>query len=338
MDDQDRPRAFGPEVAWCPRSVRDEHRGAKLCVMTDSRSDFTPPAGAGHGPMSEGPWAEPAGGSVLLSVVAPAHNEAENLPGLASEVYGALKDLPSMYAGEFELIVVDDGSTDRTRGVMSDLMATRPWLRCISMQDTPPGRGHGQSAAFYAGVRSARGRLIATIDADLQNAPADLPGMLLIMRQQNADMVQGDRSRSRQDSVIRRLSSRVGRLFRRLLLGDRVRDTGCSLRVMRREVALRLPLEFRGMHRFIPALAGRMGYRVVEVPVSHRPRTAGVSKYGLGILQRAIPGLIDCFAVRWMGSRRRPTRAVELSPDEPSRPEDPGAVTVTARRASEVTA
>jgi dolichol-phosphate mannosyltransferase len=306
--------------------------------MADSRSDFSPATGPGPAPISEGAWADPVSGSVLLSVVAAAHNEAENLPGLVSEVHAALKDLPSMYAGDFELIVVDDGSTDRTPVVMADLMATRPWLRCIRMQDTPAGRGHGQSSAFFAGIRAARGRLIATIDADLQNVPADLPAMLGLMRQQNADLVQGDRSRSRQDSMIRRLSSWVGRLFRRLLLGDRVRDTGCSLRVMRREVALRLPLEFRGMHRFIPALAGRMGYRVVEVPVSHRPRTAGVSKYGLGILQRAIPGLIDCFAVRWMGSRRRPTRAVELHPHTPGRTDGPGSVTVPARRPSEVTA
>jgi dolichol-phosphate mannosyltransferase len=106
----------------------------------------------------------------------------------------------------------------------------------------------------------------------------------------------------------------VGRLFRRWLLGDTIRDTGCSLRVMKREVALRLPLEFRGMHRFIPITAVHLGYRVVEVGVRHRPRVAGSTKYGMGIVQRALPGLRDLLAVRWMRTRRRPVSAVEVGP------------------------
>ncbi len=123
-------------------------------------------------------------------------------------------------------------------------------------------------------------------------------------------MVQGDRSADRQDGFVRRVSSRIGRLFRRLLLGDTIRDTGCSLRVIRRPVALALPLEYRGMHRFIPVTARQLGYRVVEMPVHHRARTAGRTKYGIG--NRAIPGLIDCFAVRWMRKRRRGTRFQEV--------------------------
>jgi glycosyltransferase involved in cell wall biosynthesis len=180
------------------------------------------------------------------------------------------------------------------------------------MQHTPAGSGNGQSAAFHAGFRAARGRLVAVLDADLQNDPADLPAMLDLMSQTGADLIQGDRSRVRKDSIVRRWGSVVGRASRRLLLADGVRDTGCSLRVMKRDVAMALPLEFKGMHRFIPATAASLGFTVVEMPVNHRPRQAGKTKYGMGITKRAIPGLIDCFAVRWMRTRRRPVLGVEV--------------------------
>jgi glycosyltransferase involved in cell wall biosynthesis len=172
------------------------------------------------------------------------------------------------------------------------------------MLHTLPGRGNGQSAAFYAGFRMSRGEFIAVLDADCQNDPCDIPVMLEIMGETGADLVQGDRSHARNDNIVRRASSIVGRLFRRWLLNDTIRDTGCSLRLMRREVALAIPLEFRGMHRFIPVTARHLNYKVIEVPVNHRARTAGVPKYG--IMNRAIPGLIDCLAVRWMHRRRRP--------------------------------
>lgn len=241
--------------------------------------------------------------------MAPAHNEQDNVAALADEIARALGQID----GSFEFILVDDGSTDLTAKNALALIANRPWMRLVSMRDTPPGKGNGQSAAFHAGFRAARGRLIATLDADLQNDPADLPAMIGILRQTQADMVQGDRSHARKDNAVRRIGSIVGRLFRRMILGDSVRDTGCSLRVMRREVALRLPLEFRGMHRFIPVSAARMGYSVVEHSVNHRPRHAGTTKYGFGIAQRALPGLIDCFAVRWMAGRRRSVEATEKS-------------------------
>jgi glycosyltransferase involved in cell wall biosynthesis len=212
----------------------------------------------------------------------------------------------------FEFVIVDDGSVDATRERVEALIPGRPWLRCIRMSQTPKGKGNGQSAAFYAGFRAARGRLIATLDADLQNDPADLPAMLELLKRSGADMVQGDRSHARKDNAIRKITSWVGRFFRGLILADAVRDTGCSLRVFKREIALKLPLEFRGMHRFIPVTAVKLGYHVVEMRVNHRPRTAGETKYGFGITQRAIPGLIDCFAVRWMANRRRPTAAVEV--------------------------
>jgi glycosyltransferase involved in cell wall biosynthesis len=248
-----------------------------------------------------------------LSVVAPAHNEQDNVARLVDEVERACRGLGLTW----EFVVVDDGSTDGTRRTVQGLMPGRPWLRCIVMTRTPAGRGNGQSAAFHAGFRAARGRLIAVLDADLQNDPADLDAMLKLMRETGADMVQGDRSHARRDNFVRRIGSVVGRKFRLWLLGDTIRDTGCSLRVMRREIALALPLEFTGMHRFIPVTARHLGYRVVEMPVKHRAREAGTTKYGLGITKRALPGLRDLFAVRWMRQRRRPVESAEVTGASP---------------------
>lgn len=249
------------------------------------------------------------GGGVELSVVAPAHNEEGNVAALAEQVRAAVEPLGIAW----EFVLVDDGSTDRTRALARELAAHRPWMRVIAMTATPPGRGNGQSAAFHAGFRAARGRWIAVLDADLQNDPGDIPGMLGLARREGADFVQGDRSHARRDNFVRRRASAVGRWFRRAVLGDTIRDTGCSLRVMRREIAVRLPLEYRGMHRFIPVTARLMGYRVVEMRVNHRPRVAGETKYGnLGITKRAIPGLIDLLAVKWMADRRRPVDAAEM--------------------------
>lgn len=252
----------------------------------------------------------PAHHAVALSVVAPAHNEEENVANLVAQVHDALA--PTGLS--FEFVLVDDGSTDATRARALELATTRPWLRLVAMTNTPPGRGNGQSAAFHAGFRAARGTRIAVLDADLQNDPADIPAMLAFMDSARADMVQGDRSHARRDNLVRRVGSRVGRLFRRWLLGDTIRDTGCSLRIMTRDLALAIPLEFRGVHRFIPVTARHLGYTVVEMPVRHRPRVAGVTKYGFGIVQRALPGLLDLLAVRWMRARRRPTTAAELTP------------------------
>ncbi len=243
-----------------------------------------------------------------ISVVAPAHNEQENVDQLVREIESA------MNAGglRYEIVIVDDGSTDSTRAKLAALMATRPHLRVIAMTNTPPGKGNGQSAAFHAGFRACRGEFIAVLDADLQNDPAEIPSMLRLARETGAGLVQGDRSHARKDNAVRRVGSIVGRLFRRWLLGDTIRDTGCSLRVMKREIGVRLPLEFRGMHRFIPVTARHLGYKVVEMPVKHRPRIAGETKYGMGVVQRAIPGLIDLFAVRYMKNRRRPVSSEEI--------------------------
>jgi dolichol-phosphate mannosyltransferase len=256
--------------------------------------------------------------TLKLSVVAPAHNEQQNLRRLVGEIASALDPTGWRY----EIVIVDDGSSDDTPSLLPELMAQYRQLRAIRMSRTPPGRGNGQSAAFHAGFRASRGELIAVLDADCQNDPSDLPAMLGLMQHTGADLVQGDRSGTRCDTTVRRCSSLVGRLFRRWLLSDSIRDTGCSLRVMKREVALAIPLEFRGMHRFIPVTARHMNFKVVEMRVSHRPRTAGVAKYG--IWNRALPGLIDCLAVRWMYHRRRPvdfTSTVVLPRDAPETPQ-----------------
>ena len=249
--------------------------------------------------------------TLRLSIIAPAHNEQENLPTLFEQVQEAMAETGI----DFEMVVVDDGSTDRTRHVLVEQMARYPWLRALTMTRTPPGRGNGQSAAFYVGIRAARGRRIALLDADLQNDPADLPQMLEKLEAEPVQMVQGDRTANRQDGAVRRFSSWVGRTFRRWMLGDRIRDTGCSLRVFDREVGLALPLQYKGMHRFIPFYARQLGYRVVEMPVHHRPRVAGEAKYGMW--NRALPGLRDLIAVRWMRRRLRSTEARPIDSTEP---------------------
>jgi dolichol-phosphate mannosyltransferase len=247
-----------------------------------------------------------------LSVIAPAHNEAENIAKLVEEIHNALDPLGITY----EFVIVDDGSTDATRQQILTQATQHPWVRCVAMTDTPPGSGNGQSAAFHAGFRAAQGHLVASLDADLQNDPADLPKMLELLETSGADFVQGDRTgvRKQGDSPIRLVGSWVGRTFRRMILGDTITDTGCSLRIMKREIALQLPLELRGMHRFIPVTARHLGYRVIEIPVNHRARHAGEPKYGWGITTRALPGLIDLFAVRYMSKRRRPVNYSEHTP------------------------
>ncbi len=247
-------------------------------------------------------------GPITLSVVSAAHNEQDNVADLVRQTLAALEPVLQ----HFEIVIVDDGSTDGTLSVLVQLMSRHERLRVIHMLDTPrrAGEGNGQSAAFWAGIRAARGEVIALIDADLQNDPADIPSLLETRSDSGADVVQGDRRASRRDSLVRRGSSVAARVFRRWFLGDTIHDTGCSLRVLRREAAMALPLQFRGMHRFIPLTCRQLGYRVLEQPVRHRPRTAGRSKYG--IRNRALVGLIDCFAVRWMRSRRRPVAYKEV--------------------------
>jgi glycosyltransferase involved in cell wall biosynthesis len=223
-----------------------------------------------------------------LSIVIPCFNEAENLEPLAAELAAALDGID----GGYEVLLVDDGSRDDSPAVMARLAAADARLRILRQPDN-----RGQSAAFAVGFRHARGELIATLDADLQNDPADLPRMLAEM--DDCDVLCGVRT-ERHDSFVRRVSSRIANGVRNRLTGESITDVGCSLRVMRARHARRVPL-FDGMHRFLPTLLRLEGARIKEVPVRHRPRLRGISKYG--IHNRLWRALADLFAVRWMQRR-----------------------------------
>jgi len=223
-----------------------------------------------------------------LSVVVPARDEAANLGPLLVEIEEKLVG-PGLAV---EVIVVDDGSRDETPALLSELARRYGWLSVVRREASV-----GQSAAIGAGICLARGAAVATLDADLQNDPADLPGLWEIVRAGRADLAQGIRT-PRCDPVARRAAAAAGRLARRALLKDPTRDTGCATRVFTAELGRRFPLHFRGMHRFLPVYARMLGARVVEVPVNHRPRRSGRSKYGAW--SRAVSGLADCLAVRWM--------------------------------------
>jgi glycosyltransferase involved in cell wall biosynthesis len=233
------------------------------------------------------------GGAPALTLVVPARDEAPNLALLVAEVEAALLSLPV----DLELVVVDDGSRDGTAALLASLAAARPWLRTLRL-DVPSGK----TAALRSGFRAARADVVATMDADLQDDPRDLPPMLELLASGGADFVQGLRAR-RADGPLRAGAAWVGRAARRLVLGDPTRDTGGGLRALRAEVARALPLEREGMHRFLPHLARSLGARVVELPVSHRPRRAGRSHYGL--LDRGLAGLADLLAVRRTTRRLR---------------------------------
>jgi len=232
----------------------------------------------------------PSRGDIHLSVVAPAHNERDNLPRLLEEIAAALAE----FEHRWEVIITDDASTDDTAAVLRSLRQKYPPLRILSMRQRS-----GQTAAVDAGLRHARGTFVATLDADLQNDPADIPRMLELLQSQQCDFVNGGRAK-RRDPWIRLISTRVANRVRNWLTHEQIHDSACGLKVFRRECIDRLKL-FNGMHRFLPTLVKMEGYRVVEVPVNHRPRTAGKAKYGM--LNRVFKALRDAFAVRWMQQR-----------------------------------
>ncbi|MEQ9455673.1 MAG: glycosyltransferase family 2 protein [Phycisphaeraceae bacterium] len=238
-----------------------------------------------------------------LSIVVPALDEEGNVGPLVDEIDRCVRGVGI----EVELIVVDDGSRDGTLGVLKAKQSAYGWLRVLHRAE--PG---GQSAAMAAGIAAARGAWVATLDADLQNDPGDLPEMLAIAKRDGVDLVQGDRSANRRDHAIRRWASAVGRFARGAIVGDRTRDTGCSARVMRAGYAKRLPLQFKGMHRFIPATVRILGGSIAEMRVSHRERHSGSTKYGLGLVNRGVAGFIDCLAVRWMSKRVRDVSVEEV--------------------------
>jgi glycosyltransferase involved in cell wall biosynthesis len=231
----------------------------------------------------------PSGASPALTVVIPAYNERSNVEPCYRELVGVLEALGQ----SFEILFVDDGSTDGTSGALGGLASADPRVRILRFR-----RNAGQTAALHAGFRAARGAVIVTMDADLQNDPHDIPKLLAALA--GHDAVCGWRV-DRQDPWTKRVASRVANRVRDQFTRDGVHDTGCTLKAFRREAVESLHL-YRGMHRFLPALLQMEGRRVAEVPVAHRPRRAGVSKYSNW--GRMWAGLADLYAVRWMARRR----------------------------------
>lgn len=239
-----------------------------------------------------------------VSVVIPMLNEAPNVAAMLAEVELALLEVPH------ETIIVDDGSTDGTGRMVQDILPGIPALRLLTH-----ARPHGQSTAVWNGVQAARATLVAILDGDGQNDPADLPGLLAVMNRESRSpgdpplgLVMGHRVR-RRDSLIRRVSSRIANAVRRRILRDSTPDSGCGIKLLRRSAFLELPY-FDHMHRFMPALVQQAGYRVISVPVSHRPRLAGHSKYGIS--NRLWAGLVDLLGVAWLARRNRRTDCTEI--------------------------
>ncbi len=227
-----------------------------------------------------------------LSVIVPVKNEAGNIAPLVAEIEQAL-------AGRaFEIIYVDDGSDDATADELAGLAAGRPHLRVVRHEQSC-----GQSAAVRSGARHARGPLIATLDGDGQNDPAFLPAMLAAMAAAGAGcgLVQGQRV-GRKDTGFKKFQSRVANTVRDAILNDGTRDSGCGLKLMRREVYLALPY-FDALHRFTPALVRREGFSIAHVDVKDRPRGQGTSKYRF--FDRLWVGIVDLAGVRWLLKRRR---------------------------------
>jgi dolichol-phosphate mannosyltransferase len=228
-----------------------------------------------------------------LSVVVPARNESGNVAPLVGEIEAALAGrLP------FEIVYVDDGSTDATGAELAELRKTRPHLRVMRHASSC-----GQSAAVRTGVRAARAPVVATMDGDGQNNPAFLPAMYDALQAAGAGcgLVQGQRV-GRKDTGFKRFQSRVANRVRGAILQDGTRDTGCGLKMFRREAWLALPY-FDAIHRFTPALMKREGFSIAHVDVRDRPRGAGVSKYGF--FDRLWVGMVDLAGVRWLISRRK---------------------------------
>ncbi|MCB9982192.1 MAG: glycosyltransferase family 2 protein [Rhodospirillales bacterium] len=229
----------------------------------------------------------------MISVIVPVYNEQDNVEPLIKELMAASEMLPIS-----EFIYVDDASTDRTQETLRQIRESTPLLRIIRHSVRS-----GQSAAFMTGVRAAGNSLVALMDGDGQNNPADIKQLYECFRDNEKNnkkiMVAGWRMK-RQDSSLRRISSKLANGIRSFFLGDGVKDTGCSLKLIRREDYLRLPY-FNHMHRFLPALLHRDHVQICQVGVSHRPRIAGKSKYGFW--NRFWVGILDLFGVKWLLSR-----------------------------------
>jgi dolichol-phosphate mannosyltransferase len=234
-----------------------------------------------------------SGAPPAVSVVVPVRNEAGNIAPLVTEIATALGKGPS-----FEIVYVNDGSTDRTESELTLLMASRPWLRQVKHESSC-----GQSAAVSTGVLHARAAVIVTLDGDGQNDPAFIPALLkeLAAGAPWVGLIAGQRV-GRQATGFKKLQSRIANAVRGAVLRDGTRDTGCGLKAFRRDVFLALPF-FDGLHRFLPALVRREGYDIGYVDVVDRPRRAGTSNYGMW--DRLWVGILDLIGVWWLIRRRR---------------------------------
>ena len=235
----------------------------------------------------------------FFSVVIPVYNEADNIESMVREIVAAFSGRPE----SFEAVFVDDASSDGSVTLLEKLAQEtgvgNGIIRCLRHR-----RNFGQSAAVATGLNNARGEWIGTLDGDGQNDPADLPTMLDKARQLGVDCVTGVRAK-RQDTALRKFSSRIANRFRDWMTGDQVTDSACGVRVLRAACVPELPV-FNGLHRFMPTLLRAKGFTVVEMDVNHRPRLAGVSKYG--VHNRLWRGIRDCFGIRWFVARSVPTR------------------------------
>jgi dolichol-phosphate mannosyltransferase len=246
----------------------------------------------------------PAGRASLdVSIVVPVHDEQPNIETLAAEIDDAMGKTSWMW----ECVWVDDHSSDGTLDTIRRLHARDARHLWVTL-----GARAGQSPAIAAGISISNGKYIATLDGDGQNDPSDVPRLLVVLVENHLHVVNGRRE-NRCDNFVRKVSSRIANRFRNALTGDSVTDVGCSLRVFRREAVDGLPV-FKAMHRFFPTLIRMNGYdRITEVPVSHRPRHGGRTKYGIS--NRLWVGITDTFAVRWMKTRMAAPRIADSSRD-----------------------
>ena len=225
--------------------------------------------------------------AVDISIMSPAYNEQDCLADMCRELNETLSGMGRSY----EIIIVDDGSEDDSLNVLRGLKRDYPALRALTM-----GEHIGQTACMEAGFLASRGKYVVTIDADLQNDPADIPTMIEVLDADRADMVTGYRHK-RQDNLLRKISTRIANGVRNWLLQETIADSACALKAYKREIIPKLKL-YNSLHRFLTTIAKMNGFRVLEIPVNHRPRTRGKAKYGLW--NRVFESLRAAFAVRWM--------------------------------------
>lgn len=226
---------------------------------------------------------------IELSIVAPIYNEEENISLLYESIISTMLNKIE----HFEIILVNDGSTDNSSHILNQLTLQDPHVHTIHFS-----KNYGQTSAIWAGMKHATGKYIALIDADLQTDPSDIFKLLPYLA--NYDFINGKRV-NRQDTLTKKISSKIGNNIRNVITNDTIQDTGCPLKLFKREIIPTLYL-FDGMHRFLPTLVKINGFRVIEIPISHKERVYGKSKYG--ILNRAFVGLIDTFVIGWIKKRQ----------------------------------